>query len=453
MLPIVEKDDRLSREIIGQLEQTIGELRAENAELRARIAELEAQVGSSEPPADPPVPAFVKPDRPRRAAGQPRKKRAQGYGRKRATATQRLQHALERCGRCGCTMRGGFVKRTRQVLHIPMVPVQVIEHAFIERCCPRCGQRQVPKAREVLKEVLGRHRLSVSTMALISALREVGRLPVETVQWYLQTFHALRLSVGEIVEVLRVTAQQAQGSVGKLLQELQASPVVHGDETTWREDGQNGYMWAFSTPVLRYFLYRASRSGEIVNEVLGEAFEGTLVTDFYAGYNRMLGRHQRCWAHLLRDIHTLKEQWPVETQLHLWAEQVHALFQRACAYAQSHEQAKPKERRLAQQQFEQELLTLCQPYLASDRPQRVLCQRIARFLAELLTFVADPRVPPDNNAAERSVRPLAVSRKISGGTRSEQGTQTKSVLATLFGTWIVRGLNPFHACLALLIPP
>jgi transposase len=268
-----------------------------------------------------------------------------------------------------------------------------------------------------------------------------------------KTFHALCLSVGEIVDVLRATAEQAQETVGKLLQELQASPVVHGDETTWREDGRNGYMWAFSTPVLRYFLYRASRSGEIVNEVLGEAFDGTLVTDFYAGYNRMLGRHQRCWAHLLRDIHTLKEQWPAEAQLHLWADKVHALFQQACAYGQSHEQAKPKERRLAQQQFEQELLALCQPHLSSDCAQRVLCKRIEHFLSELFTFVADPRVPPDNNAAERSIRPLAVSRKISGGTRSEQGTQTKSVLATIFGTWIVRGINPFHACLALLIPP
>jgi hypothetical protein len=195
MLPKVESDERIAREIICQLEQTIGELRAENAQLRARIAELEAQVGSSEPPADLPTPVLVKANRPRRAEGQPRKKRAQGYGRKRATPTQRVQHAVERCGRCGCTMRGGFVKRTRQVWDVPIVAVQVIEHAFIERCCPQCGKRQVPKVREVLKEVLGRHRLSVRTMALISALREVGRLPVETIQWYLQTFASSPLNV------------------------------------------------------------------------------------------------------------------------------------------------------------------------------------------------------------------------------------------------------------------
>ena len=44
---------------------------------------------------------------------------------------------------------------------------------------------------------------------------------------------------------------------------------------------------------------------------------------------------------------------------------------------------------------------------------------------ELFVFVAHPQVPPDNNAAERSVRPVVISRKISGGTRSERGTETK----------------------------
>ena len=76
-----------------------------------------------------------------------------------------------------------------------------------------------------------------------------------------------------------------------------------------------------------------------------------------------------------------------------------------------------------------------------------------RFLPELFTFVADPRVNPDNNAAERSLRPTVVSRKISGGTRSEQGSETKSVLASLFGTWRLRGRNPYHALNSILSQP
>jgi hypothetical protein len=39
-------------------------------------------------------------------------------------------------------------------------------------------------------------------------------------------------------------------------------------------------------------------------------FRGHLVSDFYGGYNQYAGRHQRCWVHLLRDLHTLKEAFP-----------------------------------------------------------------------------------------------------------------------------------------------
>jgi transposase len=447
-------------ELIHQLEEQVAklgadnaQLQAENAQLRAQIAALEVQRDAGKLPRGPAAPSAIKANRPQRAKEQPRKKRVRGFARRRAEATQRVEHAVANCPACGCGLQGGSVKRTRQVWHIPLVPVQVIEHAFIERRCPRCGQRHVPKPREVLKDVLGRHRLSISTMSLVASLRAVGRMPVETICWYLQTYHGLSLSVGAVVDVLRAVARRAQGTMSGLLQELRNSPVVHGDETTWREDGQNGYMWVFSTPMVRYFLHRFSRSGAIVPEVLGEDFAGTLVSDFYGGYNRMLGQHQRCWAHLLRDVHELKEKWPEAPLVHTWAEQVHSVYQRAKEYSAAHPQASRGERLKAQRDYEHELLALATPYLHEDCPQRVLCQRMEHFLPELFTFVADPRVPADNNAAERSIRPLAVSRKISGGTRSEPGTNTQSTLATLFGTWLLRGQNPFMACQQLLTSP
>ena len=78
---------------------------------------------------------------------------------------------------------------------------------------------------------------------------------------------------------------------------------------------------------------------------------------------------------------------------------------------------------------------------------------VERHIKELFVFVAQPEVPPDNNAAERSLRPLVISRKISGGTRSERGTDTKMTLASLFGTWRAQGLNPLLACRELLVSP
>jgi hypothetical protein len=67
--------------------------------------------------------------------------------------------------------------------------------------------------------------------------------------------------------------------------------------------------------------------------------------------------------------------------------------------------------------------------------------------------VAEPEAPPDNNAAERSLRPVVISRRISGGTRSDQGTDTKMTRASVFATWRAQGLNTLTACQQLLAAP
>lgn len=83
-------------------------------------------------------------------------------------------------------------------------------------------------------------------------------------------------------------------------------------------------------------------------------------------------------------------------------------------------------------------------------PCQALAKRLLRHEDELFTFVLVEGVGADNNLAERSLRPVVVMRKISGGTRSPAVSQTRMTLASLFGTWQARGRNPFEECLKLL---
>ncbi len=268
---------------------------------------------------------------------------------------------------------------------------------------------------------LGRQRLGVnpessSGQALISriaTLREEGRLPIRSIQWYLRTVHQLRLSVGEIVSAIHQTAQQAQPAVAAILDRIRASPVVHADETGWRQSGGNGYVWTFSAPTERYC--PCSSQGQA----------------------------------LLRDIHDLRTLYPKDAALARWAAAVHQLYVAAKAF--NHHA--PWQRCVAQLAWERKLLAICRPFLSDPSAvQGKLCRRIERHIksrprtgyGELFVFVAEPDVPADNNAAERSLRHLVISRKVSGGTRSEQGTESKMTLASIFGTWRAQGLR---ACL------
>src|SRR5215210_1320094 len=428
---------------IGRLTETVAEQRVTIGRLEARLRDLEAggeQGGREAMPGHKPDQA-AGPD-----PGRERKRRARGYGRRRGEPTDVVVHALARCPDCGTALDGGTPKWSRQVLEVEPSAVQVIEHVFMERTCPACHRGWTPRAEDLRGVVAGQQRLGIGLVSLIATLREAGRLPVRTIRWYLEQLHGLELSVGAIVAASRTLAERGAVEVERIRARIRAGPAVHADETGWREQGRNGYVWTFCTPSAVLFRY-GRRTKEMVDEVLDVTFDGVLSSDFYAAYHHYAGPKQRCWAHLLREIHNLRLGHSTDETLGAWAATVQALYAEAVAFA--HPNA--RERVRAMRRFEERLLEACGPYLADQTaPQRTLCARIARHLAELFVFVAHPEVPPDNNAAERSLRHLVTSRKISGGTRSAAGTATKMTASTIFGTWRLQGLDPLPACRRLL---
>jgi len=436
-------------ELIDRLEAAIVQQQGVIATLEARVRDLEQQRDRDDPTKK--MPGLKPAATPRRRKVGPRRRREHGFSRVRGEPTERVEHAVAACPHCATVLSGGWVAWRKEVLELPEAPVRVIEHVYLARQCPNPGCRATVTPAAASAAELGvpsaRERLGVRLVSLIAALRAELRLPVNLIQWYLEAVHGLELSVGAIVGALDRVATRAAGAVEAILATIRGSPVVHADETGFREDGVNGYLWSFSTPTERYVV-RGGRDKAVVDAVLGPDFAGVLVTDFYAAYDHYDGPHQRCWTHLLRDIHTLKDRHPADAALRAWADQVRAVYDRACRVTGSE-----PIRRHARRRCDADLLAVCQPFLEADAatvPQATLCRRIAKYLPELFTFVADPTVPATNNAAERSVRPVVVQRKISGGTRSPSGTTTFMRLATLFGTWRARGLDPLIACERLL---
>lgn len=439
------------------LEQEVIALRAENAVLRAelaaalkRIAELERGKKAR--------PSFVKANKPKKTGPKaPRRKRRPEHNRarRRETPTKSVAHKLEECPDCGCRLHGHSVARRRQVIELPPPqPVEVTEHVVHKSWCPRCERWHTPRL-DLRGVVLGRGRLGVRLISLIAYLRTELRMTVRAICAYLKTVHDLVLSIGEIIEVLHRLREQGQAALRGLREQLRSSPVVHGDETGWREDGQAGYVWAFSTPdgpeAVRYFERHKTRSGRVARRILGLRFRGTLVSDFYAGYNRYKGPHQRCWAHLLRDLHELKEEHSGDELVVQWAREVRALYDEAQEALSKMRGTTGREREALYNSLVERVRKLALPY-ARDKwhPCWALSKRLLRHEDELFQFVRVEGVPADNNQAERSLRPVVVIRKVSGGTRSCAGSQTRMALASLFATWRARGLNPFQACFGML---
>ncbi len=142
-------------------------------------------------------------------------------------------------------------------------PVIVTEHHLIKRYCWHCQRWHTPRL-DLRGQVLGQRRFGVRLTSLIAYLRTTLRLPIGQIRTYLASIHHLSLSAGAIVALLHATKQHGAEAVHALQARIRTSPVVHADETGWRECGQNGYIWSFSTPgpqAIRYYTYDHSRSG------------------------------------------------------------------------------------------------------------------------------------------------------------------------------------------------
>jgi transposase len=239
------------------------------------------------------------------------------------------------CPTCHLRLGGISLARLRQVIDVPVPPpVQVTEHRIYKGWCAGCGKwHEAPV--DLHEQVLGQGRIGVRLASIIAYLRTVMRLPIRQLRDYLLTVHGFQVSEGSLVELLHRIKQHVQPTLDALKEEIRASPAVQADETGWREDGCNGYIWSVSTPTVRYYEYHHSRAGAVVKQLIGSKFEGVLGSDFYAGYNIHQGLHQRCWVHFLRDIHDLKEQFAQDEAVLAWATAVKVIYEQAIAFVEN----------------------------------------------------------------------------------------------------------------------
>jgi transposase len=439
-------------------------LRRENEELKREIAQLKAKLAELEPAMarmsqkEVKPPAFVKANK----VGQekkPRRKRdgKHNHGRKREEPTQTEIHRLEACPSCGGELTNHRQSYSRQIIDIPEPqPIEVVEHQVVQGWCEACQQWHTPEVK--WSASVGQGRMGERLTGLVGYMRSFLRLPYRLIQAFLEAVYRLKVSVGELVNLSQKVEQKLTGEVARIQEEARASPYVHMDETGWRENGQNGYIWCMvaDTPQpVRYFEYHRSRAGQVVQSMLGEEFKGVVVSDFYSAYNIYQGLHQRCWVHLLRDLAEIRQEHPENGEIVAWSVGVKNLYylgrsmlSTADKDKKAYEQGTPEDNLTS---LTNKIYLMGMMYAAKKgHPCQALAKRLLRHMDELFQFVVHPNLAPDNNLAERSLRSLVVQRKISGGSRSSSGSETTMRLATLFQTWSARGLSPLFECWRLL---
>src|SRR5208283_3230000 len=148
-------------------------------------------------------------------------------------------------------------------------------------------------------------QLGINALATAAILRVRNRLPFRQIVQVMRDLPGLNISAAGIVKQIKRLARWLDGRYQELIRQMRASPHVHVDETGWRIDGKNFWLWAFTDPTFTLYHVDASRGGRVALKMLGEAFDGTVVADFYSAYDGLAGPKQRCLTHLMREIREL----------------------------------------------------------------------------------------------------------------------------------------------------
>ena len=314
-----------------------------------------------------------------------------------------------------------------------------IRYVHEQAYCPRCDRNALlPGPGELLGSYIG-----PAAKATEAYLRQELHVPYRKISRFFADFFGLKFVPASAYGFERQAVRRGAPLYEDLRQKIQALPVAHADETSWRHDGQNYWVWYAGDDDLAFFQLDAHRSAQAAQGVLGTKFAGVLVADAYASYKAVHPKDwQSCLAHIKTKAKELEEELALlkgkaaDPAASLFCQNIQGFIHTAC---QAHHRlargrwrakaARKKERALRQQ-----LRTFCHTPLRYPKAEAFRKRLLGPEQKHLFTCFRRPKVPPTNNQAERSLRPVVIMRKVILCTRSANGLENHAVLRSLFET-------------------
>lgn len=445
---------------VARLEKRVDRLEQENATLRSR---LDKDSGNSSKP--PSSDGFRKPasrDRSlRKPSGKPQGKQAGSPGATLPMTSRPdrvVRHEPAVCAGCGGPLQhiAGVVAGRRQVIDVPPIRVETVEHQRIVKRCPCDTVTAGDFPAGVRAPVSYGPRLH----AVGAYLLNVHYLPVARTAAVFADLFGLSVSTGWVSSLAGKAAGLLEGTVTAIKQAIAAADVAHADETGLRVAG--GLSWVHVASTSRHTVFHADakrgREGTNRGGVLA-SFTGVMVHDGWEPYKTFTSAtHALCNAHHLRELKKIGQDDPDLE----WAGQMTGFL------VDAHRQVQDAKARGHTRLGDEELTSLWSGYrqildaaatqsparahprtggrAAQTEPRRLL-NRLDAYRHDVLRFATDFAVPFDNNQAERDIRMVKLRQKVSGCLRSASGAEHFTAIRSVISTARKQAVNEFDVLL------
>lgn len=407
------------KEIIKEKDRKISELKEKLIDKEAQRKELLSYLYTPGKKDRTPLPRGKKPGAPAFHRPTP----------KEEDVTWRCAYTANKCPICFNQVGDAVDTVVKYEEDIDLKPRPIVKkHTIARHWCSHCEtyvkSKQIPEI----------SRIGINVMGYILYARYRLRLPIEKIQESLCDLYSFKISEGEIVEKLKETQMMFGKDYDAIIILIQEAERVYADETGWKMDGKNWWLWVFVTERGVQYVIEDTRGKGVPERILGNKEDRVIISDGYTAYKNLPGDKQQCWVHLLR-----------KAKLHstMLYEDLVILYKKLLL-----ELEKPipkRDRGKLEQAFS---LLLKKEY--KDPEVHLVKNRMERHRPSLFTCLDYEGVLPENNTAERAVRLQVVMRKIFGGSRSLSGAKAHEVNSSVIET--LRRQNPNASFFDLILP-
>lgn len=396
------------------------------------------------------------PKTPRKPGKQPG---AQGFGRTQIlpiTATE--HHRASHCTACGEAFTSDISSRAYTGFYTidieygepdqPGIRVTNILHRYYDTTC-ECSHttriaphREPPEALFDGIELTEWRLVGPALMSLIVCLSMRMRMSRPRIKEFLLLWLGIELSTGTVNQCIHEAGRSVAPVEDQLIEELLDSELLHADETTWLIAGKPFWLWVFLTQTVTLY-YISSRTNELVRNLLS-GFDGWLMSDGYQVY-REIAKRLRCWAHLERKAKGIAESLdPDAAAFGKRAHKVLKILMKAVYQAREGPPGINLEEK--HQDLLEDFKAECEQVRehSKHKKARALAVEFLNDWEAIFMVLRYPHLPLTNNEAERALRHWVIMRKISYGTRSDEGTRVFALLASVIDTCRQRDVSPWR---------
>jgi transposase len=434
------------------------ELSATIDEQAKKIAVLEKDsTNSSKPPSS----DITKPPKTKKGKGKKNKKGGQpGHPKHERTPfsedeiDEHWEYHCSSCSECESQAITLLDKPPKIIQQTELIEVvtHTQEHRAYAYYCEACDKiHYAPFPDEVVKEGLFKARLT----ALVAYLKNGCHASFSTIRKFLRDVIGVTVCRGYLSKLIQKVSQALAPSYEELLNRLPLETTLNVDETGHKDNGDLFWTWVFKADLYVLFHIDESRGSQVLIEILGREFEGTMGCDYFSAYRKYMKDFnvlvQFCIAHLIRDIKFLTKLPDEQTQAYgkklLLA--VKRMFK--CIHDAEQMSQADFQSAMAKARTRIQLIAInAAPSRISDNGKEELneaqnmANRFRRHGESYFRFITTPGMDPTNNVAEQAIRFIVIDRYVTQGTRSPKGRQANERLWTVVGTCALQGRSAYN---------